>query len=83
MAMDLRCGPVDKGVQEAACSVRPYLDELLAPALATTVDGELAQLLDRAAGGEDVEGPLRAVLNQHFETRVFLDRVAHPALSDA
>ena len=39
------------------------------------MDAELAQLLAGAAGGEDVDGRLRAVLEAHEATSVFLERV--------
>jgi hypothetical protein len=65
---------MDEGVWEAARAVRPYLIELLGPA-AADVDAELARLLAGEAGGEDVEQRLRAVLEAHEATTVFLDRV--------
>jgi len=62
-------GLVDKGVWEAACSVRPYLDEMLDSAAAADVDAGLARLLERGTRGEDVEGPLRALLAEHEATK--------------
>jgi hypothetical protein len=70
---------MDEGVWEAARSVRPYLVELLGPAGGAEVDAELARLLARAPGGEDVEGRLRAVLEAHEATSVFLERVLEDA----
>ena len=64
-----RRGLVDKGVWEAACSVRPYLDEMLDSAAAADVDAGLARLLERGTRGEDVEGPLRALLAEHEATK--------------
>jgi hypothetical protein len=68
-------GAMDKGLWEAACSVRPYLGEMLGPALAPDVDAQLARLLEHAAAGADVEEPLREVLEGHPATSVFLDMV--------
>jgi hypothetical protein len=70
---------VDKGLWEAACSVRPFLIEMLTAAGAANVDAELARLLERAAAGEDVDGPLRAVLDEHPATSVFLEMVLDDA----
>ena len=65
---------MDECVWASARAVRPYLIELLGPA-AADVDGELALLLAGEAGGEDVEQRLRAVLEAHKATSVFLERV--------
>jgi hypothetical protein len=70
---------MDKGLWEAACSVRRYLDEMLGPVLAADVDAQLAGLLDHAAGGQDVEEPLQALLEQHQATSVYLERVLDDA----
>ena len=64
-----RRGLVDKGAWEAACSVRPYLGEMLDSAAAADVDAGLARLLERGTRGEDVEGPLRALLAEHEATK--------------
>ena len=47
--------------------------------MAADVDAELAGLLADAAGGEDVEGRLRAVMEAHEATHVFLERVLEDA----
>ena len=70
---------MDRGVLEAARAIRPYLPKFVNPAIAADVDAELAGLLARAAGGEDVEGRLWAVLKANEATRVFLDRVLDDA----
>ena len=70
---------MDKGLWEAACSIRPYLGEMMGPELAANVDTQLALLLERAAAGGDVEEPLRAVLEEHPATSVFLDMVLDDA----
>lgn len=70
---------MDEGVLEAARAVRPYLAEFMDSAVAAEVDAELAGLLATAAGGEDVEGRLRAVLEADEATGVFLERVLEDA----
>jgi len=70
---------MDEGVLEAARAVRPYLAEFMDSAVAADVDAELARLLATAAGGEDVEGRLRAVLEADEATGVFLERVLEDA----
>ena len=70
---------MDKGLREAARSVRPYLDEMLGAVLAAEVDATLARLFARAADGQDVEEPLRTVLEQHPATSVFMERVLDDA----
>jgi hypothetical protein len=70
---------VDKGLWEAARSVRPFLGEMLTDEQAANVDAELARLLERAGRGEDVEAPLRAVLEHQPATSVFLDMVLDDA----
>jgi hypothetical protein len=70
---------VDEGLWEAARSARPYLGETLEAEQAAKVDGQLADLLARAAAGEDVDKPLRAVLEEHPATSVFLEMVLDDA----
>jgi hypothetical protein len=70
---------VDKGLWEAACSLRQFLGDMLTDEQAANVDAELAGLLERAGRGEDVEAPLRAVLERHRATSVFLDMVLDDA----
>lgn len=70
---------MDEGVLEAARAVRPYLAEFVGPSVATDVDAELAGLLAAAAGGDDVEDRLRAVLEAREATSVFLERVLEDA----
>jgi hypothetical protein len=70
---------MDEGVLEAARAVRPYLVEFVGSAIAADVDAELAGLLASAAGGDDVEGRLRAILEAHRATSVFLVRVLDDA----
>jgi hypothetical protein len=70
---------MNEGVLEAARAVRPYLAEFLGSAVAADVDAELAGVLASAASGDDVESRLRAVLEAHEATTVFLDRVLDDA----
>ena len=62
---------MDEGVLEAARAVRPYLAEFMDSAVAADMDAELAGLLATAAGGQDVEDRLRAVLEADDATGVF------------
>jgi hypothetical protein len=68
---------VDERLIEAARSVRPFLEEFefSDSVAAADVDGELARLLKRAARGEDVEAPLRALLERHEATSEYLASV--------
>jgi hypothetical protein len=72
-------GRMDDGVVEAARAVRPYLVEFLGTVTARELDAELADLLARAAAGEDVEAGLRSALEAREATSVFLDRVLDDA----
>jgi hypothetical protein len=69
---------MDEGVLEAARVIRWYLPELVGPA-AEEVDLQLAGLLAAMAGGEDVKVRVRAVLEGHVGTRVFLEAVLEDA----
>ncbi|MCZ4587711.1 hypothetical protein O4328_29155 [Rhodococcus opacus] len=66
---------MDEGIWEAARSVRPYLVELVGPAVALAVDAELSELLTCTTGDEDIEHRLREVLDAREGTSVFLERV--------
>ena len=64
---------MDEGVLEAARVIRWYLPELVGPD-ADEVDLQLAELLGTVAS-EDMEAQIRAVLESHIGTRVFLEAV--------
>ena len=68
---------MDKGVWEAARSVRPYLRTMLRPSVAAEVDAQLAELLTATREVDDQE--LRAVLEQWVETSEFLEQVLDDA----
>jgi hypothetical protein len=66
---------MDERILEAARVIRPYLAGLVGIEAAAAVDAELAEILARAAAGEDVETALLTVLKADDATSVFLDRV--------
>jgi hypothetical protein len=70
--MDDEIGTVDDGVVEAARAIRPYLDDLIGPRAAASLDRQLAdQLASPAASAEQVRR-LRKLLDAHADTRWFL-----------
>ncbi len=66
---------MDDSLSEAARVIRPFLGQLVGPAEADEVDGQIADLLDRAGKGEDTSAALREVLDSREATRVFTRRV--------
>jgi len=66
---------MDDSLFEAARVIRPFLSRLAGPAAAGEVDGQIADLLDRAAKGEDTAAALREVLDSREATREFTRRV--------
>jgi hypothetical protein len=65
----------DEGVRAAARSVRQFLPELVGAAEAGAVDAEIADLLNRPAGGRESLERLREVLESREGTAEFLDAV--------
>jgi hypothetical protein len=72
-------GTDDAGVLEAARAIRPYLTELVGPAAADRLDRHLADLLTGAPDEPNTIVTLRALLDEHKDTRWFLTE----ALADA
>ena len=66
---------MDEPILEASRAIRPYLAGLVGIEAAAVVDAELAEILTRAAAGEDVATALLTVLKADDATSVFLDRV--------
>jgi hypothetical protein len=64
----------DRGLWEAACSVRPFLEYLL-PDAAASIDAQISDLLERGMHGDDVAQPLHTLLDQHEETSAFVQLV--------
>lgn len=70
---------MDEGLWEAARCIRPYLDRLIGPGRALSVDGDLARLLTIGSEGEDVEARIRAVLHANPAMKLFLEGVLEDA----
>jgi len=66
---------MDDSLFEAARVIRPFLGQLVGPAEGGEMDGQIADLLDRAGKGEDTTAALREVLDSREATRVFTLRV--------
>ena len=65
----------DDGVLEAARAIRPYLNDLVGPALAATIDDRIAEEINGAAGPAETVSRLRALMEEHDDTSWFLTRV--------
>ena len=60
--------PDDDYILEMARTIRPFLSELLQPADAEVVDGDLARLLADAKGGQEVAEQILTRLADHSTT---------------
>jgi hypothetical protein len=65
----------DDGVLEAARAIRPYLGELVGPALASAIDDRIASEFNSPASLAGGVTGLRALLEEHEDTAWFLTRV--------
>jgi len=60
--------------QEAACSIRPFLSELLPEAEAKVIDQKLSNLLAQAKTGQPIDNLILDVLAAHDTTREWLSK---------
>jgi len=65
----------DDGVLEAARAIRPYLGDLVGPAVAGMLDRRIADQFTSPANRTDMASRLRTLLEEQEDTAWFLSRV--------